>query len=71
MGLAWPGVVCKDQEFSKVSFNTGLVSFLNSGWNQTIPMVSENLAHEVFMKNGEVKFVNTNCQDWSQFWSYT
>jgi len=47
VGLAWPGVVCKDQEFSKVSFNTGLVSFLNSGWNQTIPMVSENLAHEI------------------------
>ena len=38
VGLAWPGVVCKDSAFTQ-SYNTG--------WNQTLTMVSENLAHEV------------------------
>lgn len=46
VGLAWPGVVCKDSAFTQ-SYNTGLVSFLNAGWNQTLTMVSENLAHEI------------------------
>ena len=46
VGLAWPGVVCKESDF-KTSFNTGLVSFINYGHNQTLTMVSENLAHEV------------------------
>ena len=48
MGLAWPGVVCKESDF-KTSFNTGLVSFINYGQNQTLTMVSENLAHEVLI----------------------
>jgi len=46
VGLAWPGVVCKDSAFV-TSFNTGLVSFVNHGFNQTLTMVSENLAHEI------------------------
>jgi len=46
VGLAWPGVVCKESDF-KTSFNTGLVSFINYGHNQTLTMVSENLAHEI------------------------
>jgi len=46
VGLAHPGVVCKESVF-KTSFNTGLVTFLNYGLNQTLTMVSENLAHEI------------------------
>eukprot|EP00092_Neocalanus_flemingeri_P008939 GFUD01009616.1.p1 GENE.GFUD01009616.1~~GFUD01009616.1.p1 ORF type:complete len:480 (+),score=109.95 GFUD01009616.1:684-2123(+) len=47
VGSAWPGYVCLDQEFAKLSLNTGLVSFLNFEQNQTLTMVSENLAHEI------------------------
>ena len=46
VGLAFPGVVCKDSSVSQ-AFNVGLITFLNAGWNQSLEMASENLAHEV------------------------